>query len=167
MKKIRIGVFGLYRGTSMINYCMAATHAQVVAICDKWEEGIARKKEQLQDDSITFYTSFDEFIKHDMDAVVLANYANEHAPFAIRCMKDGKHVFSEVLPVQTMRCAGYIARAKLANSNTARANTSIIANPSGRALPMAIPATGAISCTPRITVPILSVRSCTSRGYGR
>ena len=47
MKKIRIGVFGLYRGTSMINYCMAATHAQVVAICDKWEEGIARKKEQL------------------------------------------------------------------------------------------------------------------------
>ena len=40
MKKIRIGVFGLYRGTSMINYCMAATHAQVVAICDKWEEGI-------------------------------------------------------------------------------------------------------------------------------
>ena len=103
MKKIRIGVFGLYRGTSMINYCMAATHAQVVAICDKWEEGIARKKEQLQDDSITFYTSFDEFIKHDMDAVVLANYANEHAPFAIRCMKAGKHVFSEVLPVQTMR----------------------------------------------------------------
>ena len=38
-----------------------------------------------------------------MDAVVLANYANEHAPFAIRCMEEGKHVFSEVLPVQTMK----------------------------------------------------------------
>lgn len=103
MKKVRIGVFGLYRGTSMINYCMAADHAQVVAICDKWEEGIARKKAQLNDDSIAFYTSFDEFIQHDMDAVVLANYANEHAPFAIRCLKAGKHVFSEVLPVQTMK----------------------------------------------------------------
>jgi predicted dehydrogenase len=38
-----------------------------------------------------------------MDAVVLANYANQHAPFAIRAMKLGKHVFSEVLPVQTMK----------------------------------------------------------------
>jgi len=35
--------------------------------------------------------------------VVLANYANEHAPFAIRAMKAGKHVFSEVLPVQTLK----------------------------------------------------------------
>ena len=38
-----------------------------------------------------------------MDGVVLANYANEHAPFAIRCMEAGKHVFSEVLPFQTMK----------------------------------------------------------------
>jgi predicted dehydrogenase len=52
---------------------------------------------------IAFYDNFEDFIKHDMDAVVLANYANEHAPFAIRAMKMGKHVFSEVLPVQTMK----------------------------------------------------------------
>ena len=52
---------------------------------------------------ITFYDNFEDFIKHDMDAVVLANYANEHAPFAIKAMKLGKHVFSEVLPVQTMK----------------------------------------------------------------
>ena len=38
-----------------------------------------------------------------MDAVVLANYANEHAPFAIKCLNKGLHVFSEVLPVQTMK----------------------------------------------------------------
>ena len=38
-----------------------------------------------------------------MDAVVLANYANEHAPFAIKAMKKGLHVFSEVLPVQNMK----------------------------------------------------------------
>ena len=36
--------------------------------------------------------SIDDFILHDMDAVVLANYANEHAPFAIRAMRLGKHV---------------------------------------------------------------------------
>ena len=103
MQKIRIGVMGAYRGTSMINYCEQADNAQVVAICDKWVEGLERQKAALNDPNITYYTNFEDFIKHDMDAVVLANYANEHAPFAIRAMKAGKHVFSEVLPVQTMK----------------------------------------------------------------
>ncbi len=103
MKKVRIGVMGAYRGTSMINYCEQADNAQVVAICDKWVEGLERQKAALNDPNITYYTNFEDFIKHDMDAVVLANYATEHAPFAIRAMKAGKHVFSEVLPVQTMK----------------------------------------------------------------
>ena len=102
-RKIRIGVMGAGRGSSMINYCAQANNAEVVAICDKWEDGLKRQRELHADLPITYYTNFDEFIEHDMDAVVLANYANEHAPFAIRAMKAGKHVFSEVLPVQTMK----------------------------------------------------------------
>ena len=35
MKKVRIGVLGVYRGTSMIHYCKIADNAEVVAICDK------------------------------------------------------------------------------------------------------------------------------------
>lgn len=35
MEKVRIGVLGAYRGTSMINYCESADNAKVVAICDK------------------------------------------------------------------------------------------------------------------------------------
>lgn len=103
MDKVKIGVFGVARGTTMIRYCETSSNAKVVAICDKWEEGLNRKKEELNDPNITYYTSFDAFIRHDMDAVVLANYANEHALFAIRCLQAGKHVFSEVLPVQTLR----------------------------------------------------------------
>jgi len=103
MKKIRIGVLGVYRGTSMIRYCKTSDKAEVVAMCDKWEEGLLRQKEQNEGLDIAYYTSFDEFIKHDMDAVVLANYANEHAPFAIKALKAGKHVISEVLPCQTMK----------------------------------------------------------------
>lgn len=102
-RKIRIGVMGAYRGTGMINYCMAADNAEVVAICDKQKDVLEKQKELHKDKNIAYYASFDEFIKHDMDAVVLANYANEHAPFAIKCLKAGKHVFSEVLPVQTMK----------------------------------------------------------------
>lgn len=103
MKKIKVGVLGLYRGASMIKYCKYADNAELVAICDKWKEGLERVKANNENSNITFYDNFDDFIKHDMDAVVLANYANEHAPFAIRAMKAGKHVFSEVLPFQTLK----------------------------------------------------------------
>ena len=102
-KKIRIGVLGAYRGTSMINYCKIADNGVVVAICDKWKEGLEKQKIANEGLDIAYYDNFDDFIKHDMDAVVLANYANEHAPFAIKALKAGKHVFSEVLPCQTMK----------------------------------------------------------------
>ena len=103
MKKVRIGVLGAYRGTSMINYCKRADHAEVVAICDKSPEALDGQRADAEGLDIAFYEKFDDFIQHDMDAVVLANYANEHAPFAIRCLKRGLHVFSEVLPVQNMK----------------------------------------------------------------
>lgn len=103
MKKIKIGVLGAYRGTSMINYCKVSENAKVVAICDKWKDAIETQKRLLADDNITYYDNFEDFINHDMDAVVLANYATEHAPFAIRCLEKGLHVFSEVLPCQTMK----------------------------------------------------------------
>lgn len=103
MKKIKIGVLGGYRGSGMINYCKRADNAEVVAICDKLPEVLDAHRQTADDSGIALYDNFDDFIKHDMDAVVLANYANEHAPFAIKAMEYGKHVFSEVLPVQTMK----------------------------------------------------------------
>ncbi|MBR6720325.1 MAG: Gfo/Idh/MocA family oxidoreductase [Clostridia bacterium] len=103
MKKVRVGVLGGYRGTSMINYCKRSNHAEVVAICDKSREILEAQKSAAKGLNITFYERFEDFINHDMDAVILANYANEHAPFAITAMKKGLHVFSEVLPCQTMK----------------------------------------------------------------
>lgn len=103
MKKVRIGVIGVYRGSSMINYCKVGDNVELVALCDKWVEGLERQKMLHAGENITYYTDYDEFLKHDMDAVVLANYANEHAPFAIKALRSGKHVLSEVLPVQNMK----------------------------------------------------------------
>ena len=102
-KKIKIGVLGGYRGSSMIKYCKEAENAEVVAICDNAPEVLEAQKRDAEGLNITFYDNFDEFIQHDMDAVVLANFATEHAPFAIKAMKQGKHVFSEVSPMQTMK----------------------------------------------------------------
>lgn len=103
MKKIRIGVLGGGRGASMVSYCKRSDSAQIVALCDKDPQVLQVQRKKFGDLGITFYDNFDDFILHDMDAVVLANYANEHAPFAIRAMQRGLHVFSEVLPCQTMK----------------------------------------------------------------
>jgi len=103
MKKTRIGVMGVGRGHSMIDYCRKAGNAELVAICDFWAEGLEKAKKEINDDKVSYYLDFDTFIQQDMDAVVLANYATEHAPYAIKALKAGKHVFSEVLPVQTLK----------------------------------------------------------------
>ena len=86
----------------MMRYCREAQDAELVAICDNWEEGLRKKQSELGD-GVACYTSLDDFLQHDMDAVVLANYATEHAPLAIRAMEQGFHVISEVLPCQTMK----------------------------------------------------------------
>lgn len=102
MKRIRIGVFGARRGRSMVTYCSISDKADIVAVCDKWTPGLDKIRLRFPGEDIAFYENFDSFLAHDMDAVVLANYANEHAPYAIRALKAGKHVFSEVVPAQTM-----------------------------------------------------------------
>ena len=98
----RIGVLGAGRGKTMMDYCKNNSNARLVAVCDCYEPALKDIREKYGDD-IALYTDFDEFIKHDMDGVVLANFANAHAPFAIRCMEAGLDVLSEVLPVQTMK----------------------------------------------------------------
>ena len=98
----RIGLGGIAKGAHTTAY-QRMDNVEVVAICDNWPEALERQKKACEGLNITFYDNFDDFIKHDMDAVVLANFATEHAPFAIRRMKAGKHVFSEVLPCQTMK----------------------------------------------------------------
>ena len=102
MKKIRIGVLGAYRGTSMINYCKRADNAEVVAICDKSAEALETQKQYAEGLNVTFYDNFDDFIQHGMDAVVLANYANEHVPFYKRVSFDnfvGNNDFFLLFPV--------------------------------------------------------------------
>ena len=103
MRKVRIGVFGVRRGKTMMAYCKEAENVELVAICDKLVRRLEKVRKEFEEEPITYYTEFDEFVKHDMDAVVLANFAHEHAPYAIKVLKSGKHVFSEVLPVQNMK----------------------------------------------------------------
>ena len=104
MKSIKIGVFGAYRGMAMIRFCAKFGGTDLVAICDKDSYSLKKADEEIKlyGCETKLYNDFDTFINHDMDAVVLANYANEHAPYAIKCLEKGLHVISEVLPAQNM-----------------------------------------------------------------
>lgn len=104
-KRLKIGVFGGGRGAALIQVLLYHPNAELVAVCDKYEPLLNKVKEKAIEvnANVTLYQHFDEFIRHPgMDAVVLANYATEHAIYAIRCMEAGKHVLSECLPCETM-----------------------------------------------------------------
>ena len=55
---------GVGRGSILWKYCKEAVNAELVAICDKWEQGLEKAKKEIGDDRITYYTDFEEFIKH-------------------------------------------------------------------------------------------------------
>jgi len=110
MKKIKIGVFGAGRGVDLVNN-FDLLGCEVVALCDfnkdRLEWGARRLKREL-----ALYESFDEFIEHKgMDAVIVANYFNEHAPYIIKCFERNIHVFSECISNGTMAEGVELARA--------------------------------------------------------
>ncbi len=90
--KIRVGVVGVGRGQSFAQGASAAVGMELVALCDIWEEKL---REVGQRYGVATYTEYERFLEHDMDAVVLANYFHQHAPFAIRALQAGRHVMSE------------------------------------------------------------------------
>ncbi len=112
---IRLGVFGAVRGMTAVELCLQYPEAQLVAVCDRNERALQNCLDyvrKLGAEPPAAYSEFDAFIEHDMDAVVLANYATEHAPYAIRCFEHGKHVLSEVVPVQTLKEAVELVEAQ-------------------------------------------------------
>lgn len=99
-KNIKLGVFGAGRGADLAcNFRLLG--CEITAICDFHEERLHNAAERIGG-SPTLYRDFDSFIEHDMDAVILANYFHEHAPYAIRCIERGLHVFSECISNGTM-----------------------------------------------------------------
>lgn len=100
MKQLKIGIFGTGRGCDIAeNFRLLG--CEITALCDFNPDRLAAAAQRLGGD-IAQYQDFDSFIEHDMDAVVLANYFHEHAPYAIRCFERGIHVFSECISNGTM-----------------------------------------------------------------
>lgn len=107
-KSIRVGVVGVGRGQSFMTKAGESAGMKLVAICDTWESRLKKVGETYK---VTTYTDFNKFLEHDMEAVILANYFHEHAPFAIRALAAGKHVMSETMANGTIADGVALCRA--------------------------------------------------------
>ena len=97
-KEIRVGIIGVGRGQSFVQGA-DLVGMKLVAVCDQWQEKLDQVGKQYD---VTTYVDYDRFLEHDMDAVILANYFNQHAPFAIKALRAGKHVMSETAANKTL-----------------------------------------------------------------
>ena len=108
MSKIRIAIFGASRGLELClkSGLFSHTEAEVVAVCDFYEPVLERFRTHAKaagaSDEIVYLNDPEHLLDVPSDAVFLCNYATEHAPWAIRCLKAGRHVLSELLPMQAL-----------------------------------------------------------------
>ena len=108
-KAIRVGVYGIGRGSSFAEQAAAMDDVELAAVCEQRER-------PLQDflgvhPGVTGYAEYGKMLEHDLDAVVLANYCTEHAPAAILALQAGRHVQSESIAVKTLGEAVELVRA--------------------------------------------------------
>ena len=106
-RPIRVGVVGVGRGRSFMQTA-SATGMELVAICDTWEERLETEGLAL---GVKTYVDYEQFLSHDMDAVVLANYFHQHAPLAIQALAADKHLMSETAACHTLAEGVALARA--------------------------------------------------------
>lgn len=105
---IRVGVVGVGRGQSFAAGATDVVGMKLVALCDTWEERLVQVGKAHE---VATYTDFARFLEHDLDAVILANYFHEHAPFAIQALQAGKHVMSETMACKTLAEGAALCRA--------------------------------------------------------
>ncbi len=92
-KRIKLGIWGLGRGSSFIRSAKAL-NIDVVAGCDFHETVRERFRAVCPEAFVT--ADADTFLASDIDAVLVATYCPDHAAHAIQALRAGKHVLSEV-----------------------------------------------------------------------
>lgn len=101
MRKIRIGIFGMGRGIDIAENLSLLDDCEIVAFCE-WDKDRVQKGLERFGKDVPVFEDFDTFLEQSLDAVVLANYFHEHAPYAIKCFKKNIHVFCECISNGTM-----------------------------------------------------------------
>jgi predicted dehydrogenase len=97
-KAVRVGVLGLRRGAALARLAQQAG-MQVVAVCERDDR---RREEAAKVLGAADYRDLEPFLDHAMDAVILVNDFDQHAPVAIQALDRGLSVLSETAACRTL-----------------------------------------------------------------
>jgi predicted dehydrogenase len=81
-KAVRVGILGLRRGAALARLAQQAG-MQVVAVCERDDR---RRQETATALGAAAYRDVEAFLDHAMDAAILVNDFDQHAPVAIRAL---------------------------------------------------------------------------------
>ena len=96
---LKVGIAGLRRGKVYIGCFESLENVVITALCDKDE--ILLKK-ICKEKKVKGFTDYKDFLKSDIDIVVVAVPVPLHADFSISAMENNKHVLCEVPPVNSV-----------------------------------------------------------------
>ena len=97
-RAVRVGVLGLRRGAALARLAQQAG-MQVVAVCERDDR---RRQQSAEALGVAAYRDVEPFLGHGMDAVILVNDFDQHAPVAIRALEQGVSVLSETAACRTV-----------------------------------------------------------------
>ncbi len=92
-KKIRLGIWGLGRGRAFVRQC-EELNFEIVSGCDL--NPVMREDFGKLCPGAFLTADEDEFLKQDLDVVLVATFFTNHARDSIKALEAGKHVISEV-----------------------------------------------------------------------
>lgn len=102
---IKYGVVGLGRGGDVAAEGIGLPNAKLCAACDHNPEIMEKAKKKFESRGVTdcvFYSDYDEMLKSDIDAVIVATEAIYHVPIVKKAMEAGKHVLSEIPSINSV-----------------------------------------------------------------
>ena len=108
-KTVKLGVVGLKRGL-VAKQIIKFDGVELRAVCDLNEETLQKAMAEINEEQervgksypVSAFSSFDELIESDIDAVYIATGADSHVPYVLRAMEKGKHVISEVPAIDSI-----------------------------------------------------------------
>lgn len=100
-KKLKFGVVGLgARGSGLLNMLMRVEKAEIVAVCDTYEDRVDKAIERIREErnvTAAGYTDYTKMLEDEsVEAVLIVSSWDEHIRMAIQSMRAGKITACEV-----------------------------------------------------------------------
>jgi len=110
MKKLKVGLVGVGRGGGYGSQFRNHPKTEVAAVCDINPEAAQKMGETFGLKSSQRFENYDDFVKADLDIVMIGTPMPVHAEQVVKALESGKHVLSEVTMADTIEGCKNIVR---------------------------------------------------------